>query len=723
MKNPSDVSSNLHASEPFRRLIENAQDIITVVAHDGTMRYTSPAAERVMGFKPEELIGENAFAYIHEDDHDAVFQAMVEVMAAPGAVRQVAYRFRHKDGSWRLLESIGSAMMQDDGTLEIIVNSRDITERHRAEASLRASEALNRALLDAIPDAMLRLSREGTYVGYKAPSQFEWFVDPADLLGKRTEEVLPHDLAQEVTAACQRAIETGQMQTLDYGVDIKGKVRFREARCLAFGEGEVLIIVRDFTNWKQAEMRLRESEARFRDLFEHSPDAIFVEDFKGEVLDVNPAACRLHRCDREVLIGKNMLDLVPPDQREQAQATFDQMKAGKLDYVESVSRTGEGQMIPVEIRARRMLFGTTPALLLHVRDLTERRQAEEALRKSEAQNRAIVDALPDALVRLDRHGTYLEVRLPRDYEAFTDPQALIGLCSYDLLPPEIARTARACVDRALETGTMQTFEYEIEVHGEKHVREGRVVQCGEDEVISIQRDITDLKQREEALRRSRQQLRDLAQRQQTVREAERTRIAREVHDQLGQALTALRMDVSWIEKGLLDEQDSLHQHVDTMKALIDDTIQTVRRIASELRPGILDDLGLAAALEWQTQEFARRTGLRFSFTHEGHLDHLDRNRSTATFRVFQEILTNIARHADASRIEVTLRGAADALTLIVKDNGRGINDLDAVNSNSLGMLGMRERTQAWDGTIAFHSAPGEGTEVTVRIPIPEMTEA
>jgi signal transduction histidine kinase len=91
--------------------------------------------------------------------------------------------------------------------------------------------------------------------------------------------------------------------------------------------------------------------------------------------------------------------------------------------------------------------------------------------------------------------------------------------------------------------------------------------------------------------------------------------------------------------------------------------------------------------------------------------------------VFQEILTNIARHADASRIEVTLRGAPDALTLIVKDNGRGINDLDAVNSNSLGMLGMRERTQAWDGTIAFHSAPGEGTEVTVRIPIPAMTEA
>lgn len=716
MKNPPDASSLLRDSAPFRRLIENAQDIITVVGHDGTMHYTSPAAERVMGFKPEELIGENAFAYIHEDDHDVVFQAMVEVMAAPGEVRQVAYRFRHKDGTWRLLESIGSALKQEDGTLEIIVNSRDVTAR-------QAAEALNSALLDAMPDAMLRMNRDGEYVGYKAPSHFEWFVDPKDMIGKRTEEVLPPDLAQEITAACQRAIETGQMQTLEYGVDIEGEFRFREARCLSFGDGEVLVIVRDFTNWKRAEMRLRESESRFRDLFEHSPDAIFVEDFKGEVLDVNPAACRLHRCEREDLIGTNMLDLVPADLREAAQATFDQMKAGKLDYVESVSRTGEGLVIPVEIRARRMLFGKTPALLLHVRDLTERRRAEDALRKSEAQNRAIVDALPDALVRLDRDGTYLEIRLPRGYEAFTDPQHLIGSCSYDLLPPEIAREARACVDRALETGTMQTFEYEIEVRGEKHVREGRVTPCGEDEVISIQRDITDLKQREEALRRSRQQLRDLAQRQQTVREAERTRIAREVHDQLGQALTALRMDVSWIEKGLLDEQASLHQHVDTMKALIDDTIQTVRRIASELRPGILDDLGLAAALEWQTQEFARRTGLRFSFAHEGDLDHLDRNRSTATFRVFQEILTNIARHANASRVDVTLRGAPDELTLIVKDDGRGIDDLDAVNSNSLGMLGMRERTQAWDGTIAFDSVPGEGTEVTVRIPIPEMLEA
>jgi len=223
---------------------------------------------------------------------------------------------------------------------------------------------------------------------------------------------------------------------------------------------------------------------------------------------------------------------------------------------------------------------------------------------------------------------------------------------------------------------------------------------------------------EERLRESEENLRALAARLQSVREEEQIRIAREVHDGLGQALTGLKMDLTWLASRLLEDQKPLVEKITSMFRLIDDTIHSIRKITAGLRPEVLDEVGLAAAIGWQAKEFQLRTGIRCKVELPADSDGLDRERSTAVFRVFQEVLTNVTRHANATRVDVRMRLDADTLTLEVLDNGKGIAATAASSPKSLGLLGMRERVLPFEGTIAINGTSGKGTHVTVSVPHP-----
>ena len=203
-----------------------------------------------------------------------------------------------------------------------------------------------------------------------------------------------------------------------------------------------------------------------------------------------------------------------------------------------------------------------------------------------------------------------------------------------------------------------------------------------------------------------------------AREEERRRLARELHDDLGQALTGLQMHLSWFDRGLSDWPlaSEGRAKVQMMRQLTDQAMQTLRAVITELRPEALDRLGLIAALDWQAETFARRAGLRCRFTANVETVDLDMGRATSIFRVFQEILTNIARHAGASRVDVSVELKEDALTLAVRDNGRGF-DPTAVPPRAFGVLGMKERAVLLGGGFEIESAPRRGTSVTLRIPL------
>lgn len=227
-----------------------------------------------------------------------------------------------------------------------------------------------------------------------------------------------------------------------------------------------------------------------------------------------------------------------------------------------------------------------------------------------------------------------------------------------------------------------------------------------------------LKEVEEKLENSRDQVRALAASLQSIRENERTVIAREIHDELGQAITALELGLSWLARKATPQQQPLQKKIGSLSALVTTMMQSVRRIAGELRPGVLDELGLVKTLQSEAREFQGHTGIQCGFgTNIGTSSKFDRAGSIAVFRVVQAALTNVARHARASRAMVTLRKNKHDLTVTVKDNGKGIRAHLPSNPGSLGIIGMRERAIALDGTLTLTGSKGKGTTLTVQLPL------
>ena len=227
----------------------------------------------------------------------------------------------------------------------------------------------------------------------------------------------------------------------------------------------------------------------------------------------------------------------------------------------------------------------------------------------------------------------------------------------------------------------------------------------------------ELHRKSERLRESEDQLRRLAAHLISVREEERAHIAREIHDELGQVLTGIKMEVGWLQKRL--KEPLLLEKTESMSKLIDSTVQTVRKIATGLRPEMLDDMGLIAAVAWQAKEFQKRTGIRCRAKLPPEDGKLDADVAMTTFRIFQELLTNVARHSRATRVDIDLEVGRERVALDVADNGVGISDGDRSGKKSLGLLGMHERALLFGGEVKISGSPGHGTRVRVSIPLPE----
>ncbi|HTR36133.1 MAG TPA: PAS domain-containing sensor histidine kinase [Bryobacteraceae bacterium] len=256
-----------------------------------------------------------------------------------------------------------------------------------------------------------------------------------------------------------------------------------------------------------------------------------------------------------------------------------------------------------------------------------------------------------------------------------------------------------------------------------HAKDGRVldmtatnVRLSDGTQIGISHDITDRKCVEEQLKAAGEQLRALA------REEERTRIAREIHDELGSALTSLRWDLEGLDKTVSELEAAsqiagIREKLRSMLQLADATFDAVRRIASELRPIMLDDLGLVAAMESQAQELQARTGIRFDVVCSADSIQLSAEKATAIFRIFQEALTNVVRHSRASQTEVVIEQKGDELVVLIRDDGQGITPAIMNGKTSLGFLGMRERARLLGGKVDIQSIVGQGTTVRVRVPV------
>ena len=237
--------------------------------------------------------------------------------------------------------------------------------------------------------------------------------------------------------------------------------------------------------------------------------------------------------------------------------------------------------------------------------------------------------------------------------------------------------------------------------------------------IAVLTDITDRRKVENELRRSQEELRSLSYHLERVREKESKRIAGEIHDELGQQLTSLKLDLSWLtERVISGDKDApaIFDKIKAMSDLIDQTIQTVQKISAELRPGLLDDLGLLPAIEWLSQDFQNRTKIKCRINFDRDDIDLDPDLATAIFRISQEALTNVVRHANATRAHISLKEKDGALVLRIKDNGKGIKKEHVWDPSSLGIIGMRERARRFSGEVRISGTPQGGTTLTAIFP-------
>ena len=359
-------------------------------------------------------------------------------------------------------------------------------------------------------------------------------------------------------------------------------------------------------------------------------------------------------------------------------------------------------------------------------EIDARERTETALRESEEKFRALVETSTDFIWETDSKGyyTYASPKIV-DLVGF-EPEEVVGKRPYDLMPLEEATRVKKVVLRlsAERKGHVLFESVQIHKNGNLITTETSSVPVYDDGgklkfSRGIARDITKRKLIENELLASRTQLRDLTAYLQSVREDERKYIARELHDELGQKLTAVKIELTRMNDGggksrspgLLNSDNIL-----SVLHLVDTAMETTRKIVSELRPAVLDELGLEAALEWQAQEFIKRTGISFTLEIDFNEDHVPQGAEITIFRILQECLTNIIRHANAKHVNVVLKEEPERLLLVVEDDGQGISDEEIGNPRSFGIVGMRERAILLGGSVRIDRRDADGTRVLVEIP-------
>ncbi len=361
-------------------------------------------------------------------------------------------------------------------------------------------------------------------------------------------------------------------------------------------------------------------------------------------------------------------------------------------------------------------------------NISQRRKVEKALRESEEKYRDLYDHAPDMYHSINGEGIIIDCNetearmlgykkveiIGRPVTDFwTEESKRLHEQDFPILKSEIKERE---FERELVRSDGGTFVASLHVFTETDKNNKFV------KTKTIARDITESKHLENDLKNSREELRSLSAHLQSVREEERRCIASEIHDELGQVLTTLKLDLSWLKTRLSKESNQLSTSVQSMSDLVDKTIESVQRISSELRPGVLDHLGLSDAIEWLAGEVCGRKGLQYDIIIEPEDIKLDQNRSIAIFRIFQEALTNIVRHAQATMMEVHLRKGRSFLTLEVTDNGLGIPAEKLTDHNSYGLIGIRERARYLGGDARIEGLPGSGTTVVVNIPLASEEE-
>ncbi len=762
------VEALQESEERFRALVTATSDVVYRVSPDWREMRHLVGHE----FVPDTDTPSDTWIerYIPAEDQARVWAAIQEAIESKETF-ELEHRVLRVDGNLGWTFSRAVPQLNAKGQIvEWFGVASDITVRKQAEESLRKSHEFVQSTIDALSSHICVLDERGTILAenraWKEFGRANHRMDggefdstsgpqasdrsPVNYLAVCEAVVGPEAEDARKVSDGIRAILQGKIQdfSLEYPCHSPEEQRWFLCHVNRFpGEGVQRIVVEhvNVTKRKLIEEALRESKARLEAIVQTAPVGIALHGADGELLENNPAA-------REILdigapAGKSLNDpswqflradgsIMPMDEYPVAQVLA--RKAPVTNLVLGMRSSSRPDPVWVLINAlpRFAEGGALAEVTVAFMDISGRKQAEEALRASQATLAAAMGSMTDGVLITDANGNFVEINeaFAKIYKfkskdecskRFDEISSLLDVFtpSGRPMPPDIW-----AVPSALRGETMTGFEYKIRRKdtGEEWtssvsfgpIRDANGSITG---AVITTRDITERKQIEEERRNSeklalhRQQLQALAARLQQAREEERKMVARDLHDQIGQILTAIKFDLTWMARHLRQPEDSVQKRLAGSIEMINEGVKSVRKICSGLRPGILDDAGLAAAIEWQANEFTSRTGIPTQVSLPPTALVLDGDRATTIFRIFQECLTNITRHAEAQTVRTLLYTEDEDLVLVVADDGKGF--CESKVSGSLGVLGMRERAAAWGGSVHVSSSPGKGTTVTIRVPV------
>lgn len=595
----------------------------------------------------------------------------------------------------------------------------DITNRKKAEKQLAE-------FYERVTDGFIAIDRNWcyTYVNRRAGELLG--KDPAYLIGKHVWTEFPQKETNSFYVAYHQAMKNQEMLIVEEYVDTHG-CWFQN---LIYPSADGLsVFFRDITNSKENEKKISESERRFKTLTKTAPVGIFETNAHGATTYVNETWMQYSGMNFEEAMGDGWLNAVHPEDRdwlEKGWHSKTKIKAESFSEYRIVDKTGKllwvnGKAVPV-FNSDGVVTGYIGIIL----DVTERKNAESRILNSEESKRLILNSALDAIIIIDSTSKIIFWnQQAENIFGWSEAEVIGRQLTETILPLQYVSEHQLGMGNYLQTGNGPILNRQIEISA---LNKSGVIFPIELSILPVEqetgksfcafiRDITERKNAETSLKESSEQLRKLNRHLQKIREEERSNIAREIHDELGQQLTGLKMDIAWLMKKTVQEDTAIKTKFNETLLLLDDTVRSIRRICTELRPSIIDDLGLNAALEWQVAEFGERLDIKISYENNFNDKNIQPDVSIALFRILQESLTNIAKHAAAKKVIITIEQVNNMVHLSVTDDGMGFDSSIKQRDLTFGLLGIKERTSTMQGECNILSKPGGGTTIEVKIPL------
>lgn len=728
------TESKLLASEVrYRRLFEAAKDGILILdARTGIIEDVNPFLVSLLRYSKQELIGKR-FWEIGLFKDIAASESSFAQLRKKEYLRNENLLLETKDSHPIWVEFVSNNYTVNEKQVTQC-NIRDITARKQAEERLVNSEAQYKDLVENITDLICTHDLDGNILSMNAAAEKMIGIRFGPSGQLNIKDILAPDFRKDFDRYVEGILRYGHMQGIMQVQTRSGELRLWEFNNSLNTSGKLPVVrgyARDITERKKAEVELKAAKVRFQAMVENIASIIWLIDENLKVIYRSPSSERVSGWSTEEINARGILSFAHPDDKEKAKSKAAEIfiKPGLLLPISIRAKHKDGHYMLLEGSAINLLQDKhIKAVVVNVRDVTERNKTEQQLIESENRLRTIVQTEPECVKILNKTGQVLSMN-PAGLamvEADSENQVL-GYPMLDLVNPRYRAAFRQLSNKVFK-GASGKLEFEITgFKGTHRWLETHAVPLRDSKgqiisILGVTRDVTERKKVEQEIRKTTDDLRQLAAHLQSIREEERKRIGREIHDELGQQLTAIKMDIAWIDKKLPTHTPLLKNKLNNVIRLLDESNQSIRRILSELRPSIPGDRDLLESLEWLSRQLTSNTGIPVQLTTDQTEIKLPEPVSTCLFRVCQEAFTNITRYAGASRVGTSLSMHNDWITLTVEDDGKGFDPEAVQSKKSFGILGMKERVLSLGGKFDLIAAPGAGTRIIASLPLSTNNE-